>query len=317
MPDTIATTEDAAEVHRAAREAIDRGDHALAYGFLVSLHDAGAVIDAEMWTEVRYELGECCAALHDPDSARRFYDEAAMGQGEYQWMAVDALNQLDRMDAATAGAADGVDQSELSASLTAAADAQFRDDYETAMSLYQAAYRSPALTPYWQGVVCVGMGQCLMPLGRYDEAREWMQWALNNGDHKVRSEAKVALAAIEAHAKAVQKASDGANASDMRSLFAEADAAYKRGDAVTAIDLYTRALDNPVLDVETRGQFTFNLGQAYMHDHDYERARAAFEAARATGAAAVQAGVRERLEVLDRMGDAVRATQGNSGTVEP
>lgn len=301
---SIDTTDDVAQVLGAARDATLGRDWPLAYGMLLELHDSAACAD-EAWTEVRYLLGEACWALDDLESARRYYDEASVGAGEHAPSAKGRLEELARLVEAQAAAGDGVSADDQTSLVAAADEAKERGDFDTAVALYRQAYDAPggdAMVAVW---TAIDLGECHVKLQRYDEAREWFDWAVVAGDESAKAKAQAGLDQLNAHDAAKEMASDGTKATEIMAVYAAAEQAYNDGDDDTAYELWSSMLPSAVLPTKARCSVLFNLGQIHIHKREYDQARARFEEARPYGIEQQIGYIEERLGMLETRDEAL------------
>jgi tetratricopeptide (TPR) repeat protein len=300
----IDTAEDVTQVLDAARLAANERDWALAYGMLLELHDSAACTD-EAWTEARFLLGEACWALDDLESARRYYEEAAVGAGEHAGQATARIGELDRLGAAEAEAGDGVGADELTDVVNAAGEALMRKDYDTAIELYQRAYAMPDIDPAIQSVIINGFGESHLALHHYDEAREWYAWLLAQGDSSFGEAAQAGLDEIDRLTAAQEMAADGTKVAELAPVWKAATEAYENDDTDTAMKLYLSVLDNPTLTAKSRCGALFNIAQCHIRRREYDEARARFEEARPFASGDNLAYVEERLGMLERRDEAM------------
>ena len=300
----IDTADDVTQVLEAARQAASERDWPLAYGMLVELHDSAAATD-EAWTEVRFLLGEACWALDDLTSARRYYEEASVGAGEHAGQATARLGELDRLGEAQAEAGDGVGADELTDVVNAAGEALMRKDYDTAIALYERAYAMPAVDAAIQSVIINGLGECHLGLHHYDEAREWYEWLLRQGDSSFGEAAQAGIDEIDRLAAAREMAGDGTKVAELVAVFSAATEAYDNGDTETAMQLYLSVLENPVLSPKSRCGVLFNIAQCHIRYRQYDEARARFEEARPFASGDQVGYIEERLGMLEQRADAL------------
>ena len=223
----IDTAHDATEVLDAVRRAADEKDWPLAYGMLLELHESNLVVDAE-WTEVRYLLGEACWALNDPGTARSYYEQAAVGRGDHAAPATARLEELDRLVEAEAATEDGVSAEEQMGVIAAADEAKGRGDFDTAIALYRRAYDLHTDDAMVTGWLAVDLGECHVALQRYDEAKEWFDWASTIGDDSAKAKAQAGIDKLTALDTAKDMASDGTQASEIPAVYGAAVDAYAR-----------------------------------------------------------------------------------------
>lgn len=302
---SIDTVDEVTQVLTTAREAAGRAQWPLAFGMLSELHESAAATD-ENWTEIRFLLGEACWALDDLPAARRFYEESSVGAGEHAAQGSARLAELDRLGAAEAESGDGVVATELIDVVNAAGEALMRQDFDTAVGLYERAYAVPDVDIATMSVIINGFGDCHLGMHHYDEAREWYSWLLESGDSTFAQAATDGIAEIDRLAAARDMAADGTKVVELRPVFEAANEAYVNGDYDTAIALFESVLANPVLSPKQKANSLFNLGQCHVHRGERDQAKARFTEAADFAAGDVAEWVAERLEMLEREDEALQ-----------
>ena len=305
---SIDTIDDVTQVLSAARDAATGHDWPLAHGLLQELRESPLATDAT-WTEVRFLLGEACWALEDLESARRYYDEASVGAGEHAQPAKDRLDELDRLGEAKVAAGDGVSADEQTGIIAAADEAKARGDYDTAIGLYRRAYDVHDGDAMVAGWIAVDLGECHQKLHRYDEAKEWFDWAVISGDDSAKAKAQAGIDQLNALDAAQDMASDGTRATEIIPVYSAAEQAYGNGDDATAFELWSSLLPSAVLPADVRCAVLFNLAQIHIHRREYDDARARLEEARQHGSETKIRYIDERLAMLEQRDEAL-ATAG-------
>jgi tetratricopeptide (TPR) repeat protein len=154
-----------------------------------------------------------------------------------------------------------------------------RSDWTTVEALCRAYQQTTVDVGVGQHALCqMYLGAALVHLGRNDEARRALEWAVANGSSEATTgAARTLLVQIGVHVD------DGGNpyeTEDSRHLLAGI-AAFERGDAAAADTELTAVVDSGDAGATDKGRAQFYLGSMAYHDRRFDKARRHLQAAQA------------------------------------
>jgi tetratricopeptide (TPR) repeat protein len=206
---------------------------------------------------------------------------------------------LARLEEAEGAIGGGLDQAdEFQSVLTAARNALADGAPDQAEQLLTAIWDTTGVDNSVLAEAGYLLAKAHLDRGRVDDARQWAEWARDNGY----AGAREILDDIGRLEQAYQATEDGIVPAEQRATWEAATEAFSRQDYATARDLYYAVYESPILRAEQRGGCAFNIAQCNRLTADFEIARSWYEEyLRLAPSSEYAAEVHQKLDQLDTL----------------
>jgi tetratricopeptide (TPR) repeat protein len=250
-------------------------------------------------------LAEATFATGDGAGARHLYEEVkAAGDKDYADGATSRIKLIDNEAAAGAAVADGeVEGSkEIDDVLLAGYWEYSEGRFESALALFTEVYKSDDLAVSTAVSAGFGLAQCLGALGRWPEAKEYLDYLRSASVGTNFAEAVDKFADVaDAQVGATAAADDGVQGKEVQAQLVAADAAFKAQDFAGASDIYYRVYQLDVVDGQTKASCAYWIGECFFATQAYTDARTWYtEASKAANLGFAQ-NAAQRITQLDQL----------------
>jgi tetratricopeptide (TPR) repeat protein len=273
---TIESPDQARTVLAAAQVAEDAHDHTEVIALLTPLSDSPHLPAADK-PNALWMLAEATFATGDAAGARRWYGEVeAAGNKDYAESATGRIKLIDNEAAAGADVADGEVEGfkEIDEVILAGYWEYSEGRFESALALFTQAYKSDDLAVSSAVSAGFGLAQCLGALGRWAEAKEYLDYLRTASVGTNFAEAVDKFGDVaDAQVGATAAADDGVQGKEVQGQLAAADSAFTAQDFTGASDLYYRVYQLDVVDGQTKALCAYWIGECFFATQAYTEAR--------------------------------------------
>lgn len=272
MSDDTTTTDEIETLIDQSERLLEGGSHDEAWRLAERVRSAGSASTEQQARAAIVLAGSALRAGSTADARSWLSDAESLGASSDSISSV--RGDLARLEEAEGAIGGGLDQAdEFQSVLTAARNALSDGAPDQAEQLLTAIWDTTGVDAAVLAEAGSLLARAHLDRGRVDDARQWAEWARDNGS----SDAGEIIDDIDRLDQANQAAEDGIVPSEQRATFEAAGEAFLRQDYATARDLYYAVYESPILRAEQRGACAFNIAQCNRFTADFELARSWYE----------------------------------------
>jgi tetratricopeptide (TPR) repeat protein len=272
MSDETVTTDEIDELVSQAETLLEAGSHDEAWRLAEQARNVGSA-STEQQARAAIVLAGAALRTGSTVEARTWLADAeSLGASSESVSAV--RGDLARLEEAEGAIGGGLDQAdEFQSVLTAARNALSDGAPDQAEQLLTAIWDTTSVDSAVLAEAGYLLAKAHLDRGHVDDARQWAEWARDNGY----PDAREIIDDIDRLNQANQASEDGVVPAEQRATFEAAGEAFNRQDYATARDLYYAVYESPILRAEQRSACAFNIAQCNRLTADFEIARSWYE----------------------------------------